>query len=360
MKKVLIAMSGGVDSSVAAALLKEQGFDVIGATMELSAAVTPAVKDAKLVADALSIPHYTVNAAELFEDTVINYFINEYKSGRTPNPCVVCNKYLKFGLLMDKATTLGCDYLATGHYAIIENGELRRGSDANKDQSYFLYPVLTLSPENIIFPLGKLTKSEVKAIASRLNLPAAEKSESQDICFIPSSSNYQDFLKSRGVGTEDDVNTAGHIVDINGKILGSHNGIHNFTTGQRKGLGALGKRMYVKQINAGDNTVVAAEEHQLGSSDITIRDVIYSKKRINAGDRYLVQIRYRSKPVDAEIISIEQSEPLGLPPSISSSQISPATTLRLRFDTPVKSVTPGQSAVIYDGDTVVAGGVIAG
>ncbi|MDR2578495.1 MAG: tRNA 2-thiouridine(34) synthase MnmA [Chitinispirillales bacterium] len=355
MKKVLVAMSGGIDSSVAAALLQEQGFDVRGATMELSAAVNPAIKDAKLVADALSIPHYTVDAAEIFENIVIKYFINEYRSGRTPNPCVVCNRRLKFGLLMSKALELGCDHLATGHYAVIDDGELRRGVDVNKDQSYFLYPILQSAPaadkgaliDKIIFPLGRLTKGEVRTYAKKLNLPAAEKSESQDICFIPSG-NYQDFLRSRGVGGGD--HTAGHIIGTDGKILGRHTGIHNFTIGQRKGLGALGKRMYVKQINAADNTVIAAEEQLLESSDITLRDVICSKRGLNVNDQYQVQIRYRSKPAGAKIVSINDSQSPKTP--------APTPTINLRFSSPVKSVTPGQSAVIYDGDTVIAGGVI--
>jgi len=339
MKKILTAMSGGVDSSVAAALLLERGFDVCGVTMNLfGEGAGTAVRDAKLVADALSIQHYVVDAVDIFEKTVINYFVNEYKSGRTPNPCVVCNRHLKFGMLMDKAAELGCDYLATGHYAIMDDGRLRRGVDTRKDQSYFLYPILAASTDKIMFPLGDLVKDEVRSLAQKFNLPTAEKGDSQDICFIPSG-NYLDFLTSRGIGI-DDGSTAGKIIDTTGKIIGKHTGIHNFTVGQRKGLGALGKKMYVKSISVDDNTVTAAEEHELGSDEVVIRDVITGKGGIDTGKKFLVQIRYRSQPVNATITDVGNS------------------TLRLKFDEPVRAASPGQSAVIYDGDIVVSGGII--
>jgi len=345
MKKVMVAMSGGVDSSVAAALLKERGFEVHGVTMGLFGdGANTAARDAKLVADALSIPHYTVDAVDIFEQTVINYFVNEYKSARTPNPCVVCNRHLKFGLLMDKAMELGCDYLATGHYAIIDNGQLKRGTDTRKDQSYFLYPILASSPDKIMFPLGSLVKDDVRSLAKKINLPTAEKGDSQDICFIPSG-NYLDFLKSRGIGI-DDISTAGNIVDTTGKILGKHTGVHNFTVGQRKGLGALGKRMYVKSININDNTVTAAEEHQLESDEIVIKNAIIGKNGIDINKKYAVQIRYRSAPASATIIGDDGIN------NIDNS------TLRIKFDEPVRAASPGQSAVIYDGDTVAAGGII--
>jgi len=339
MKKVLAAMSGGVDSSVTAAILKERGFEVCGVTMDLfGGGAGAAVRDARLVAGALSMPHYVVDAVDIFEQTVISYFVNEYRSGRTPNPCVVCNRKLKFGMLMDKARELGCEYLATGHYAVIDNEQLRRGADTRKDQSYFLYPILESPIDKIIFPLGGLIKDEVRALAKKFNLPTAEKSESQDICFIPSG-NYLDFLRSRGTGTDDGA-ASGSIIDTSGKVLGKHSGVHNFTVGQRKGLGALGKRMYVKSINTDDNTVVAAEDHELGCDEIVIRDIITCKQGIDPGKNYLVQIRYRSAPVSAKIISLDGS------------------AIRVKFDAPVRAASPGQSAVIYDGDTVAAGGII--
>jgi tRNA-specific 2-thiouridylase len=330
-------MSGGVDSSVAAALLKEQGFEVSGVTMRLfDGKENAAVTDAKLAANALSIPHYTVDAADLFEQIVINNFINEYKSGRTPNPCVKCNHRLKFGLLMDKADELDCGYLATGHYAVIENGNLRRGVDNHKDQSYFLYPVFASSVDRILFPMGRLTKERVRTIAAGFNLPAVGKKESQDICFIPSG-NYLDFLKSRGM----ENSSSGPIVDINGNKLGTHSGVHNFTIGQRKGLGALGKRMYVKQIIADTHTVIAADEHQLESSAIKVQDVLCCKNGLKSGDRFQVQIRYRSKPTLATVTDFNDG------------------TLSLLFDEPVRAAASGQSAVLYDGDTVAAGGIIS-
>jgi len=343
MKKVLVAMSGGVDSSVAAALLKEQGFEVCGVTMQLFGdKENSAVNDAKIVADALSIPHYTVDAVDLFEQNVISYFISEYKSGRTPNPCVRCNHRLKFGLLMDKAVSLDCNFLATGHYAIIEDGNLRRGVDLHKDQSYFLYPILSSDIDKILFPLGVLTKEKVREIAQKFNLPAASKKESQDICFIPSG-DYLQFLKSRGIGV-DDYGVSGDIVDVNGKIIGKHTGVYNFTVGQRKGLGALGKRMYVKCINVDDNTVTAVDEEQLETNIIDVRDLLRSKMELKSGDRFHVQIRYRSKPASAEVISYNRALD--------------SETLCLKFDEPVKAAAPGQSAVLYNGDVVIAGGVI--
>jgi tRNA-specific 2-thiouridylase len=355
-QKVLAAMSGGVDSSVAAALLLERGFDVRGVTMELFGRdANTAAADAKLAADALSIPHCTVDAIHTFEQTVINYFVNEYKSGRTPNPCVVCNRHLKFGMLMDKARELGCDYLATGHYAAIDDGQLKRGADARKDQSYFLYPLLALSIDKIIFPLGGLVKDQVRALAKKFNLPTAEKGDSQDICFIPSG-NYQDFLKSRGAGIAN-AGAAGDIIGINGKILGRHTGIHNFTVGQRKGLGALGKRMYVKSINAAGNTVVAAEEHELGSDEIVIRDAVIGKSGIDLNKKFGVQIRYRSAPVGAEIIGVDGVD-IGTGNRVYGIDGAPGPTLRIKFGEPARAASPGQSAVIYDGDSVVAGGII--
>jgi tRNA-specific 2-thiouridylase len=240
---------------------------------------------------------------------------------------------------LDKAISLGCDFLATGHYAIIEDGNLRRGVDSQKDQSYFLYPVFASSIDKILFPLGGLTKEKVRETAQKFNLPTAAKKESQDICFIPSG-NYLEFLASRGIGV-DNYGAAGSIVDVNGKIIGRHTGVHNFTVGQRKGLGALGKRMYVRQIVVDTNMVVAADEEQLETNIINIRDVLCSEKGLNIGDRFLVQIRYRSKPTPATVMSYDGG------------------TLSLKFDEPVRAAAPGQSAVLYDGDIVTAGGIIA-
>ncbi len=348
MKKVLVAMSGGVDSSTTAALLKSQGYEVCGITMKLLDSVETcseesrtccgfdASRDARMVADTLGIPHYTINAVEAFEKTVIKDFIDEYSAGRTPNPCVRCNYYLKFDFLMKKAWELGCEYLATGHYAVIENNELKRGKDELKDQSYFLYPVFASSFERILFPLGKYRKEEVRQIARSFNLPTASKRESQDICFIPDG-NYSRFLDERGIESYG----PGPILDISGKKIGTHNGIHNYTIGQRKGLGALGCRMFVKEIRVEDNAIVAATEEQLYSTRVLVKEFLHGKRIPKTGEKYLLQVRYRSKPAEATINSINEN------------------FADLSFDLPVKAVAPGQSAVLYDGETVVAGGVIA-
>ncbi|MFP4163043.1 MAG: tRNA 2-thiouridine(34) synthase MnmA [Chitinispirillaceae bacterium] len=347
VKKILVAMSGGVDSSTVAALLKSQGHSVCGITMKLmetegicseesrSCCGFDAARDAKVVADILAIPHYTVNAVDAFEKSVVQNFVDEYTSGRTPNPCVRCNYHLKFDFLMKKARQLGYDYLATGHYAVIENGQLCRGKDAFKDQSYFLYPVFASSFDRIMFPLGSYNKDEVRELAAGFKLPIAAKKESQDICFIPDG-DYTGFLKSRGVHDFSD----GPILDVEGNQIGTHTGVHNYTVGQRKGLGALGQRMYVKEIRGEVNALVAATEEQLYSDKITVRDILCGDRRPEKGEKYLVQIRYRSRPVLARVDEFDGS------------------VMTLSFDVPVKAAAPGQSAVLYDEDMVIAGGVI--
>jgi tRNA-specific 2-thiouridylase len=345
VKKVMVEMSGGVDSSTTAAILLDQGFDVCGVTFGSGKS---AVRDAKLVADHLRVPHSVVDLSELFEQVVIGDFINEYKSGRTPNPCVACNRYLKFGALFETANELGCDYIATGHYAVIDGAELRRGADAQKDQSYFLYPILASPIERILFPLGAMTKAETRALARKLNLPTADKGESQDICFVPGT-DYAGFLRSRGVGA---ANEAGDIVDAAGNVMGKHTGIHNYTVGQRKGLGALGKPMYVKQIIPNENKVIVAEDSQIVSTEAVIEDAVISKTRgLNVGKHYAAQIRYKSKPFGASVVEIITDK--GSDKSACS-----GLTIRIKFDEPIRAVSPGQSAVLYDGDTVVAGGLI--
>ncbi len=342
-------MSGGVDSSVTAALLKEQGYEVIGVTMKLldseefcstdsrSCCGYDAAKDAKMVADSLCIPHYTINAVEAFNATVIEDFINEYTMGRTPNPCVRCNYFLKFDFLMKKARELGCEYLATGHYAKMDEGILRRGNDQLKDQSYFLYPVFAAQTDKILFPLGNMNKPEVRALAQRYNLPTAQKRESQDICFIPDGDYAQFLKKTAGLSFQ-----PGKIVAVSGDVIGSHQGIQFYTVGQRKGLGALGQRMYVKQIDVEKNLVVAATDQELFSDAIDVTDFLCARNRsVVSGDHFLVQVRYRSKPVGAVVETLCSEK------------------FRIRFDTPVRAVAPGQSAVLYDGDMVVGGGLIS-
>jgi tRNA-specific 2-thiouridylase len=345
MSKILVAMSGGVDSSVAAALLKQQGHDVVGVTMKLldksasdAASLRPCCgfdssRDAKLVADAIGIPHYVVNAVDIFKETVIDDFVKEYKSGRTPNPCVRCNRFVKFDYLMRKADELGCEFLATGHYAIREGDRLYKGADEKKDQAYFLYVIYGSEIERILFPLGRKTKDEIRLIATELKLVTAQKPESQDICFVENG-NYSAVLEAQSALRE------GPIVDVSGKTLGRHCGIHRYTVGQRKGLGALGRKMFVKEIRPLDNTVVVGTEDDLWAREIKVTDaIVASGYVIDSSTEYEVQIRYRSKPSKARVSHSGNSF------SISLSE-------------PIRAIAPGQSAVIYDGEMVVAGGVI--
>ncbi len=346
MDRVCVAMSGGVDSSVAAALLVQQGFDVCGVTLKLidkmpettamarSCCGYDSTHDAKLVADAVGIPHYTLNAVDAFTRTVMDDFRVEYNNGRTPNPCVRCNRFVKFGFLMRKAEELGCRFLATGHYALREGNRLYRGADPAKDQAYFLYPVYETDVERILFPVGGKTKDEIRRIASSLGLVTAKKPESQDICFVEDG-NYAALLDV-GSGAE-----GGPIVDGRGKPLGRHRGIHHYTVGQRKGLGALGARMFVKEIRVKENTVVVAGEDDLWATNVIASDAIVAQGfSFDSDVDYGVQVRYRSKPVGARV-------------SLSDSK-----TLHLFLREPIRAVAPGQSAVVYEGNMVVAGGII--
>lgn len=337
MKKVLVAMSGGIDSSVTAALLQDQGYEVGGITMRLLQTYEkndPAM-DGALVAEKLGIKHHIINLADFFESTVISYFVNDYLHGNTPNPCIRCNKMLKFGLLLDKAVELGYEYFATGHYARIIDQYLVRGIDNIKDQSYFLYPIYTRDIERILFPLGGMTKQEVRNIAEKIGLHNAKKKESQDICFIQNG-DYAEFLTKK-CGNEF---YPGPIVDVSGKIIGSHCGIHKFTIGQRKGLGALGKPMFVKEILPLSNTVIVADDNELLTDSIIIKDTVFCPKTADPEKTYSIQVRYRSKAVACRINFIDES------------------TLKVIFTEPVRAIAPGQSAVIYDADRVVGGGII--
>jgi tRNA-specific 2-thiouridylase len=345
MSKILVAMSGGVDSSVAAALLKQQGHDVVGVTMKLidkSASDAASNRsccgydsscDAKLVADAIGIPHYVVNAVDIFKGTVIDDFAKEYKAGRTPNPCVRCNRFVKFDYLMRKADELGCEFLATGHYAKREGNRLYKGADENKDQAYFLYVIYDAPIERILFPLGNKTKDEIRRIAAGLGLVTAQKPESQDICFVENG-DYTAMLEAQSVFPK------GPIVDVSGKTLGRHAGIHRYTVGQRKGLGALGQKMFVKEIRPLDNTVVVGTEDDLWAHEIEVIDVaIAGGYVIDNSIEYNVQVRYRSKPSKARVFHS-------------------GNIFSILLSEPICAIAPGQSAVVYLGDMVVGGGVI--
>jgi tRNA-specific 2-thiouridylase len=337
-QKVCTGMSGGVDSSLTALLLKEQGYEVCGLTMNVfgKGYDTPgasAVRDAKKVADYLGIEHHAVDVSKEFSVNIMQNFISEYKSGRTPNPCIMCNRIMKFGLLAGMGRELGCQFFATGHYARIENSVLLRGADRHKDQSYFLYVLYGARIDSILFPLGGMHKKDVRDMALKAGLPTHSRTESQDVCFVPDDDHIR-FL-------ENVIELkSGPIVDVSGKVIGTHSGIHRYTIGQRKGLGPLGRPMFVKEIRPDTNTVVAADDSDLGCSAITVNDIVTGPGQIIPGDIFDVQVRYRSQPSLARIREFDGKK------------------MVLDFEKPVRAIAPGQAAVLYNGDRVMAGGTI--
>ena len=334
MKRVLIGMSGGVDSSVAAYLLKKEGYEVVGLTMSLFPKENDtSIIDAKQVCQKLNIEHYIVDYTKEFNNKVIKNFIKCYQNAQTPNPCIECNKYLKFGLMWQKAQELNCDYIATGHYASIKDNKLCR-IDSPKDQSYFLYKIDKSILPHILFPLNKyINKDEIRKIAEEQNLCVYNKKDSQDICFIPHN-DYSSFLEQN----LDNLPNKGDFI-YHGKVIGQHKGLIYYTIGQRKGLGiSYLHPLYVISLNKENNQVILGDEEELYTKIVNITDINILVDKLPS--KAQAKIRYKSKLTSCNIEIIDNNN------------------LRIIFDEPVKSVTPGQSLVLYDNDIVLGGGII--
>ncbi len=353
MTKVVVAMSGGVDSSVAAALLKQQGYDVIGMMLRLwsepgkeesNRCCTPeSMALARRVAAKLDIPFYVVDAKDVFRETVVQYFLDGYARGETPNPCLLCNRQIRWTFLLDHALALGADFMATGHYArrrTADGGrqELLRAVDLAKDQSYVLHVLNQEKLQRALFPVGDYPKPEIRKIAESFGLPTASRHDSQDLCFL-AGDDYRNFLRRNAA----ELMRPGQIVTREGKILGEHNGLANYTIGQRKGLGAGSPvPLYVLGKNAETNTLLVGTQEELGSRELTAREVNWvSGEAPMESFRAEVKIRYTAKEAPAEVMPLDNG-----------------SRVRVRFDAPVRDVTAGQAAVFYQGDVLLGGGII--
>ena len=351
--KILIAMSGGVDSSVAAKLLCDAGNECIGCTMKLfdncdaglsrsrTCCSLDDIEDARSVAFSLGMRYYVFNFKDDFREKVIKKFASAYLAGQTPNPCIDCNRYMKFDKLYERARLLGCDKIATGHYARIEfDGEkymLKKARDESKDQSYVLYMLTQEQLAHTLFPLGELIKSETRAIAEASKLTNAQKPDSQDICFVPDGDYAAAIERLTGK-----TSAPGNFIDTDGNVLGTHRGITHYTIGQHRGLGlALPERRYVCKIDAGSGTVTLGSGTELYSREVLVRDFNWISGEAPSGPiRCSAKIRYRQPEQAANVEPLSENEAL------------------IRFDTPQRAVTPGQSAVLYDDGTVIGGGII--
>jgi len=355
--RVVVAMSGGVDSSVVAAILKEEGYQVIGMTMQIWPSDKPAseidrfggccrfgaLEDAKRVAYKLGIPHYVVNFKDVFAQKVIADFCREYSLGRTPNPCIRCNQYIKFGALLERARRLGADFVATGHHVRIEKGGassrylLKKGSDRRKDQSYVLYTLSQEQLEHTLLPIGNFTKDRVRKIARELEIPVAAKPESQEICFIPDD-DYPKFLEAY----IPQAIKPGPILDRRGNTLGEHRGILFYTIGQRKGLGLSTKEpLYVTSIVHEKNAIVVGGKEEIYGTELIASGLNWiSLTKLKQPITAKAKIRYLHNEAEAEITPIDEDR------------------VHVRFKEPQMAITPGQAVVFYDGDTVIGGGTI--
>ncbi len=355
--KVVVAMSGGVDSSVAAAILREEGYEVIGMTMQIwpsdrlaeeaerfgGCCGLGAVADAKKVAHRLGIPHYVVNFRGVFSEKVIANFCHEYSLGRTPNPCIRCNQFIKFDALLKRTKELGADFIATGHYARIEKEDaggrhlLKKGIDHRKDQSYFLYAMTQEQLSHSLFPLGNLTKERVRRMAEQLELPIANKPESQEICFIPDN-DYPRFIK----GYITDGVKPGPILDRQGNVLGEHRGIIFYTIGQRKGLGISAREpLYVVAINREENAIIVGSKEEVSGTELTASGLNWiAMAKPRRPMRVKAKIRYLHQEAEAMVTFLGENE------------------VQVKFTEPQMAITPGQAVVFYDGDRVIGGGSI--
>lgn len=351
-QKVVVAMSGGVDSSVAAALLKEQGYDVTGMMLRLwsepgkedsNRCCTPdSMAQARRVAGILDIPFYVIDAKNVFRETVVEYFLEGYARGETPNPCLVCNQKIRWTFLLNHALALGAEFMATGHYVRLRstvNGqkELLRAVDHSKDQSYVLHVLKQEQLKHALFPVGDYSKPEIRALAEKFGLPTASRKDSQDLCFL-AGEDYRNFLQRNAA----EILTPGEIVTPDGKIIGAHHGLANYTIGQRKGLNVQSAvPLYVMGKNASKNTLIVGTQEQLGTTNLTARGVNWVGGDVPKEPFYAdVKIRYTAKEVKAWVMPLEQNQ------------------VQIKFDAPVRDATAGQAAVFYQADVLIGGGII--